>query len=84
MSEDERLARLEERVTNWMETTNEYRKNLCCKIDRIMDTLTNLPCKERKGWYESMNKQVGWVWKAVGALAIALVVGFFKHILGSK
>jgi hypothetical protein len=49
MSEEDRvsLARMEEKVTQWMSTTNEYRVNLCSKIDNIYKRFDKLPCRER-------------------------------------
>jgi hypothetical protein len=48
MSEEEKiaLARLEEKVTGWMETTTEYRKELCRKFKEINDKVSDMPCKE--------------------------------------
>ena len=60
-------------VKSWMETTTEYRQSLCGKIDEIRIAMSNLPCKERKAWYQAMNRQVGFMW-AVIAIFIGLVV----------
>ena len=49
MSEEDKisLARLEEKVTQWMETTTEYRVRLCGKVDSIFKKFDKLPCRER-------------------------------------
>jgi hypothetical protein len=67
-----------ERVNNWIETTKDYRKSQCDKIDEVRDNvkkifewLEKLPCKERGGWYKSMNRQVSFMW-AVLAILIGL------------
>ena len=74
------LAVLEERVKQWMDTTVDYRRTLCSKLeemknenritqDKIFAWLESLPCKERKGWYNSMDKQVKTVWLALTLFA---------------
>jgi hypothetical protein len=49
MSEYDRvaMARLEEKVEQWMDTTTEYRRTLCGKIDTLFKKFGELPCKER-------------------------------------
>lgn len=71
--DDERIARLEERVSNWMEQTTEYRKALCAKLDKVMEKLDNLPCDLRHGRWESLNAQIKWVWGLLCAMIIAVV-----------
>lgn len=75
--EKQKLAVLEERVTNWMDTTTEYRKTLCSKIDYIMNRLDGLPCKERSGWYKSMSRQVSFMWIFISALVLGLLKELF-------
>ena len=65
MNDEERMARLEEKVTFWMETTTEYRKALCAKIDHILEIIGELPCKERREIYMSVASQLGWIWKII-------------------
>jgi hypothetical protein len=61
----------------FMESTLIYRelqgtaiKEIKNTLTEIKDTLSVLPCESRKSWYNSMNKQVGFMW---GVLAILLV-----------
>lgn len=79
MSDDEKqkLAVLEERVSNWMETTTEYRKTLCSKIDCIMTRLDKLPCDKRDGWYKSMSRQVAFMWILISAVVLGLLKELF-------
>ena len=71
-ADDSRIAVLETEVRNWMETTKDYRKSLCEKIDElknevktVMIRLSELPCSERKSWYKSMEVRVGLTWGAI-------------------
>jgi hypothetical protein len=48
MDDKAKIDVLEERVTNWMESTTEYRRDLCRKIDIITNSISKLPCAERK------------------------------------
>ena len=66
-------------VNEWMKTTIEYRKNLYDKIDKINNALGNLPCKERYGWYSSINKQIKFIWGVTGAIGIAIVLDWLKE-----
>ncbi len=77
--EGNKLAVLEERVKNWMETTTEYRKTLCSKIDIITEKLSELPCKERKSWYQNMDRQVKFMWGAFAITVLVLVFDIIKY-----
>ena len=68
MSEDDRisLARLEEKVTQWMETTTAYRLSLCDKINKITDRLDSLPCRERGEMYRGLGITQKLMWSAIG------------------
>lgn len=70
MSDEERFARLEERVTNWMETTTEYRKNLCGKIDKIFEKIHSLPCEARYKVSDSLKEEISWLQKIIWTVAI--------------
>lgn len=74
----DRMARLEERVSNWMETTTEYRKTLCHKIDVIQEELRELPCPERRGKYESLSVQVKAIWLFVVGIILSIISEYFK------
>lgn len=76
--DDNKIAVLEERVTNWMESTTEYRKDLCRKIDIITNKLGELPCKERSGWYGTMKARTQVTMWAVGLVLTVLGVLFMR------
>lgn len=70
MTEDERLARLEERVSNWMDTTTSYRKALCSKLDVILDRLNNLPCPARVEIVKALRNDVSWLQRIVWTIML--------------
>jgi len=65
---------LKTKVTSWMDTTTEYRKSLCCKLDKLTEKLEKLPCKERREMYRSYDRALMYLKIAI-AFAIALIVG---------
>jgi len=75
------MASLTAKVGEFMNTTTDFRKTLTADVKEISNKVIGLPCRERKGWYNSMSKQVSWLWKVCGAIALALAIGFFTHIL---
>ena len=77
----ERLVRLETLQEKDIIEATDWRKLFCGKVEEIkndvkslLDKFILLPCKERKGWYQSMGRQVGFMW-AVLALILAAVLG---------
>lgn len=78
MGEDDKIiiAKLEERLNNFMQGTNEYRISLCSKIDKIMMALAELPCRERAEIYKGVKLREKLVWGAIGVLG-AIV---FAHL----
>lgn len=69
------LASFTAKVTEWMDTTVQYRKDLCIKQDRILkkqdtfdEKLTALPCKERGEMYKNIGKMTKVVWGAIGVV----------------
>ena len=68
-----KIGVLTERVTRFMEVTTEYRKSLCGKIDDINKKMSDLPCKERKGVFDSINRQIMFMWIILGG-AIAKII----------
>ena len=80
--DDERIARLEERVSNWMETTTEYRKSLCAKLDNVLQNqqriseelhtkILSLPCS--KGHDSTVDKQLNGLWWIVSICFVGLI-----------
>jgi hypothetical protein len=85
MADEKDIAVLQERVDNWMKTTEGYREQLCEKIDRIdkkmnniFDKLSQLPCDKRIGWYESIAGQVRVLWIFITAIIMVIVGGYFE------
>ncbi len=74
------IIRLEERVENWMNTTTEYRHSLCEKINeikvsvgKVVDTVNNLPCKERGEITKGQGVTNKLIWAAIGIVFGLLV-----------
>ena len=63
--DDERIARLETKVELWMESTTSYRRDLCSKLDRVMNKLEELPCRERIEGTKSIRTEIGWLQKII-------------------
>jgi len=72
-------------LKEWQKTTQEYRKLLCDKIDKIDTALSNhitditkkiyeLPCKERSVLFISLSKQIRWIWGLLAG-SILLIIG---------
>lgn len=78
---DKKLAILSERVSIWLDTTTEYRKNLCAKVDSINSHLFDLPCKERRGLYEGVSNQLKVLWGLVTAIVLIIIAEWMgiKH-----
>ena len=70
------IAGFTSKVGSWMETTTEYRKSLCDKINIINEKIADLPCKERKAWYQSTGRQVGFMWLVLAILLVAVLGSF--------
>lgn len=68
------LARLEERVENWMTTTTEYREHICLKLDKVVTAIGLLPCKERAEIYKGIRVGQKLMWTAIGALFTLIAV----------
>ena len=67
------LAAFTAKVTEWMEGTSEYRRSLCTKVDAIKQSIAELPCPQRKGMYESITKQIGFMWGLLSVIVLALI-----------
>lgn len=65
---------LETKVTSWMETTTEYRKSLCQKLDIITDRVSNLPCSERRG----LGTQVKVIWGLIVGVIILIISDWIR------
>ena len=61
--DDERIVKLEERVSNWMAGTSQYREDLCKKLDKIQMAIDKLPCEGRCEETKSIHENIGWLQK---------------------
>jgi len=76
--DDERIAKLEERVNNWMETTTEYRRTLCDKQDKIQTKIDNLPCPSRVEHTKHIDFQLKALWAVTGGLILTIIAEWVK------
>ena len=67
------VASFTAKVTEWMDSTVQYRKDLCIKQDRMLkkqdsldEKINTLPCKERGEMYKNAGKMTKLVWGAIG------------------
>lgn len=67
------LAVLASEVKMWMESTTEYRKSLCYKVDAIQEKLSNLPCEFGNARYSGLATQVKWLWGLLCSLVLLVV-----------
>ena len=59
------LMVIQERLNTFIDNTKQYRADLCDKIDYITQKIDSFPCKERSGWYKSMETRVTLTWGAI-------------------
>ena len=69
--EDTRIDVLTERVENWMESTTEYRKSLCSKIDALNTKIDAMPCSQ--GHDMDVNRQLGAIWWIVSVCLVGVI-----------
>jgi hypothetical protein len=68
------------RVEQWMTTTEEYRRHQGEKIDHILEFIGKLPCEKRIGWWESINKQIAFMWVILSAVTLSLMAMGIKAV----
>jgi hypothetical protein len=73
----EHLAGLSAKVEEWMRGADDYREKLCSKINDISNKIYDLPCKERKSWYDGMGRQVGFMWVVLGLLLTSVLANMW-------
>ena len=85
-----------ERWDNFMEMTKQYREELCAKIDKLSaetvilkesiftldKKIIKLPCETRKGWYQSISRQLAFLWLILGVYIVALFGIIIKVFAG--
>ena len=69
--EDRSILVLSERLNTFMETTTEYRKSLCAKLDTLRDDIIKLPCS--KGHDMHVDRQLGAIWWLVSLSLVGVV-----------
>ena len=71
--DDVQLEVLTERVNNWMDTTEGYRRTLCSKLDVITDKMNNLPCNVRIEKTKNIQFQLKALWAVTGGMVLAII-----------
>jgi hypothetical protein len=69
----ERMVKLETLQERDIHDADEWRKRFCEKVDKILDFITTLPCKERLAWYDACGKQMKFLWAIVSTLIVVLL-----------
>lgn len=72
----ERLSVLETLQQKDLDTAEEWRSIFCEKIDKLIDILGNLPCKERMSWHIGIDRQVKFIWGVLSGMTITLIIIF--------
>jgi hypothetical protein len=67
------VAVLKSEVKNWMDTTIEYRKSLCHKIDIITDKLNSLGCAVHSEKMNNFGMQLIGLWSCAALVLGAMV-----------
>ena len=76
--DDIKIEVLTERVNNWMETTEGYRRTLCHKLDVITDKMNDLPCKVRIEGTNNIKFQLKALWAISGGMIITVLLEWVK------
>lgn len=76
---DSKLDVLEERVNNWMETTVEYRKALCDKMDKFYEKLDKFQCAKHEERIKNQSSAIKYLWGVVSVIVIAVVVKYLTR-----
>src|SRR4030042_122233 len=64
----------------WKDESKGWRMTLCGKIDRMLDKIEVLPCKEHGSWYKSLSRQVSFMWLALGGFLLTMFLIIFNII----
>ena len=62
----------------WKAETKDWRGHICKKIDTIKSKLESLPCPDRAGKYESISRQVTFIWGILFLIVAGGITRFFK------
>jgi len=63
---------------NWKTETKEWREHICKKIDIIKSRIETLPCPDRAGKYESLSRQVTFIWGILFLIVAGVITRFFR------
>jgi hypothetical protein len=74
-------ARLEEKVSGFLEGTIEYRRSLCRKLDGIVDKIDGLPCDKREGMHDNVKAQLVGMWCVISVVFFSILAVGIKTIL---
>lgn len=69
---------LKQRFEDFSEKTDEYRKLLCDKLNKVIDKIAELPCRERKIFYAGIVRQLGLLWGLLSVLVVAIILEWIK------
>ncbi len=74
---------MKQKVDDWIENHDnnafERHNRVEKSLEDIFKKLDLLPCKERKGWYQSISYQVNVLWGFVILIVLAIVVEWVKR-----
>jgi seryl-tRNA synthetase len=69
---------LSNHITDITASFNSLDKSTNSMVVNLNEKIGQLPCRERSAWYQSMNKQVKWLWMVSGGAIAAIVVEWIK------
>lgn len=79
------IAVLKTKLESWMINTELHRTTqndkfniIILEMEAIKKKLDSLPCDKREAWYQSMGRQVAFMWAIVTTVVIALFFEIFK------
>ena len=59
-----------------LDVAEDWRRTFCGKLDKLIDTINNLPCDLRDGRWKTHAEQIRWLW-----IAITFVSGIFLSVI---
>ena len=65
----------------WRKDQRKYTEEIIKDIKDIRNFLSKLPCDSRRGWYDSMGKQVSFMWLVLAMLLTATLGIGWKGIV---
>jgi hypothetical protein len=77
---DKNLSSLVAIVAEREKTTQIWRVKVDSELGKINEKLALLPCSERKGWYSSMNRQVGLLWSITIGVVVKVIWDWINGI----